>query len=236
MYIQVCTALDVPGSIDYSMNKVTDIIILTNSLISLHAQLHNQLRQLILSGRWGYATRIPSESQLAEHLQLSRSTVRLALQQAEIAGLIERIAGRGTFVAYVPTKGRKSHLIAFVTCGFDAENHLLILNGAENEVKARGYQIIFSNTKNHQEEIEILKRLRVEDVAGVLLWLNVDSSESPEQNAINYQQVHLPIVLMDRKISGIDCDCVTSDNYGGAHALMRHLVELGHQHIVFLSH
>src|SRR5258706_6553271 len=41
---------------------------------------------------------------------------------------------------------------------------------------------------------------------------------------------------MDRTISGFDCDCVTSDNYGGAQALMRHLIELGHRHVVFLSH
>src|SRR5258707_15373155 len=121
MYTQVYTKNSFLGEL--TLNKVTDITISQNSVISLHVQLHNQLRQLILSGRWPHAVRIPSESQLAEHLKVSRSTVRLALQQAEIEGLIERIAGRGTFVAYVPTKGRKSHLIAFVTCGFDAENH-----------------------------------------------------------------------------------------------------------------
>jgi GntR family transcriptional regulator of arabinose operon len=218
------------------MNKVTDVVISHNSVVSLHVQLHNQLRQLILSGRWPHATRIPSESQFAEHLNVSRSTVRLALQQAEIEGLIERIAGRGTFVAYLSTKERESRLIAFVTCGFDAENHLLILNGAENEVKVHGYQIVFSNAQNHQEEIDALKRMKEEDVAGVLLWPNVNGSRSQQQNASIYQQFHLPIVTMDRKINGFDCDCVTSDNYGGAQALMRHLVELGHQRVVFLSH
>src|SRR5687768_15595665 len=129
------------------MNKVTDVAISVNSVISLHVQLHNQLRQLILSGRWPYASRIPSESQFAEHLTISRSTIRLALQQAEIEGLIERIAGRGTFVAYQPSKERANRLIAFVTCGFDGVSDLLMLSGAENEVKAHGYQIIFSNVQ-----------------------------------------------------------------------------------------
>lgn len=218
------------------MNKVTDILVSADSVISLHVQLHNQLRQLILSGRWANGTRIPSESQLAEHLKLSRTTVRLALQQAEIEGLIERIAGRGTFVAYVSNKERVSRLIAFVTSGFEAENQLLLLNGIENEVRARGYQIIFSKAKNHQEEISVLKEVKEENVVGILLWPNPHSPRLRRQNAINYQQIQLPIVVMDRTVYGFECDCVTSDNFGGAQALMQHLVELGHRDIVFLTH
>jgi GntR family transcriptional regulator, arabinose operon transcriptional repressor len=218
------------------MNKVSDISISDNSFISLHVQLHNQLRHLILSGRWASGSRIPSENEITSHLKISRSTVRLAFQQAEIEGLIERAAGRGTFVAQLISKDIKRRLIAFLTCSFDAENHLLMLNGAEQEGRARGYQIVFSNAKNQEEEFEILQRLKDEDIAGILLWANARASQSQEPNVIRYQQVKVPIVLMDRTIYGLDRDCVTSDNYGGAQALMRHLVDLGHQNIVFLSH
>jgi DNA-binding LacI/PurR family transcriptional regulator len=44
------------------------------------------------------------------------------------------------------------------------------------------------------------------------------------------------MVLMDRLIHGMACDCVTSDNYGGALSVMRHLIALGHKQIVFLTH
>lgn len=218
------------------MNKVTDVVISHNSVISLHVQLHNQLRQLIVSGRWPNATRIPSETQFAEHLNVSRTTVRLALQQAEIEGLIERIAGRGTFVAYHPVKERESRLIAFVTCGFDAQSHLLMLTGAENRIKASGYQISLNNVQNYQEEIDLLLRLHTEDIAGILLWPNAHASRSYQQHAARYQQIQLPMVLMDRQIHNMSCDYVTSENYTGAQALMRHLLDLGHEHIVYLSH
>src|SRR5664279_4195099 len=218
------------------MNKTTDIVITHKSVISLHVQLHSQLSQLIVSGRWAYGTRIPSESQISQHLNVSRTTVRLALQQAEIEGLIERTAGKGTFVAYLPTEIYNRRLISFVTYGFDTESHLLMLTGAENEAKAHGYQIILNYVQSQQQEIDILKQLRGEDVAGVLLWPHANASRPQQQTTLNYQQIHLPMVLMDRQIYGIDCDCVTSDNYGGAQALMRHLIELGHQQIVFLSH
>jgi len=218
------------------MNKVTDISLADDSFISLHVQLHNQLRQLIHSGRWLNATRIPSENELTSHLNISRSTVRLALQQAEVEGLIERIAGRGTFVSYTPVKHRASRLISFVTGGIDAENHLLMLNGAEQEVRAHGYQIVFNTAKNQDEELQILERLSADDIAGALLWANARSAQSSTSNVGRYKQLPIPIVLMDRKIAGFSCDYVTSDNYGGARALMRHLINLGHKRIVFMTH
>src|SRR5258708_10870822 len=179
------------------MNNVTDVEIQFNSVVSLDSQLHNQLRQLILLGRWPHRSRLPSETQFAQHLNLSRSTVRLALQQAEIEGLIERSAGRGTFVAYMASKERKNRLITFVTYEFDTENHLLILNGAESEVKARGYQIVFSKAKNHQDDATTLRNFQESDTAGIMLWPNALNSQ---QNAVDFQGVHLPIVLLHTHI------------------------------------
>lgn len=215
------------------MNTVTDVTISPNTFISLHVQLHNQLRHLILSGRWPNGSQIPSENQFVEHLKVSRSTVRLALQQAEIEGLIERVAGRGTFVAYRLSIERTRRLIAFTTYGFDSEAQFMLLRGAESAARARDYQIILSYVETEQDEIDTLRRWREEQVAGILLW--------PSSRAILGQKTALsalktPIVLMDRTIDGLDYDCVTSDNYGGACALMEYLLKLGHRRIVFLSH
>lgn len=218
------------------MNKVTDISLADDSFISLHVQLHNQLRHLIHSGRWLNATRIPSENELTSHLNISRSTVRLALQQAELEGLIERIAGRGTFVSYMPAKDRKSRLLGFVTGGIDAENHLLMLNGAEQEVRAHGYQLVFNTARSQEEELRILDCVEQDNISGILLWANANSAQAATANVGRYQQVPVPIVLMDRKIFGFNCDCVTSDNYGGARGLMHHLIDLGHKRIVFMTH
>lgn len=218
------------------MNKASDLLLYHDSFVSLHVQLHNQLRELIVSGRWQGGTRIPSENQLTSHLSISRSTLRLALQRAELEGLVERIPGKGTFVAHIAQKESQRRLIAFMTCGFDSETHSLLLNGAEAVLKANGHRIIFSNAQSRQEETDILRRFREDNVVGLLLWPHASASRNQQDNAIPYQEIGVPLVLMDRQIYGLDFDCVTSDNYGGAQAMMRHFVELGHQHIVFLSH
>jgi DNA-binding LacI/PurR family transcriptional regulator len=215
------------------MTKVSDIQLYHDSLVSLHTQIHSQLRHLIMSGHWPKGARIPSETQLTTHLHVSRSTIRLALQQVELEGLIERIPGKGTYVAYVPTQGAQKQLIA---SDISDPKALDLLNGAESEIRASAYRIMFSNVQNYQDEIECLTRLQEENVAGALVWPNSDYGQTLEAHANRYRALRLPIVFLDRNIQGVECDYVTSDNYGGAYALIQHLIELGHQHIAFMSH
>jgi DNA-binding LacI/PurR family transcriptional regulator len=215
------------------VNNVSDFVIFHNSLVSLHVQVHNQLRQFILSGQWPYGSRLPSESDFVEYLRVSRTTIRLALQQVEVEGLIERIAGRGAFVIYQADKEHINRVIAFVTSDFDSENQLLALSGIESAAKLRGYQVVFTKARSREEEVDILNSMQEKD-SGVVLWSN--GSDISRIDKATYQRFRMRIVLLDRTIDGFECDCVTSDNYGGATALLQHMVELGHQHIVFLSH
>jgi GntR family transcriptional regulator len=57
------------------------------------------LREPIESGAMKPGDRIPSEEELCQQFAVSRTTVRQALQRLEQDGLIERHAGRGSFVA-----------------------------------------------------------------------------------------------------------------------------------------
>ncbi len=216
------------------MTDVSDIRISHESYISLHVQLHNRLRHLILSGRWSHGTRIPSENQLTHHLNISRSTVRLAFQQAEVEGLINRIPGKGTFVTYEPAHSAQPLLIAFVTNGFDSDHQRILLHGAESVIHENVFRLVFINVEDNQAEIEVLHNLEHDQVAGVLLWPRPDYTQP--HVAKQYHSVQIPMVMMDRPVPGLDCDCVTSENYTGALAVMHHLLELGHENIAFISH
>src|SRR5262249_25577384 len=61
-------------------------------------QLRELLRGKIESGEWQAGHQLPSENDLVSEYELSRATVRQALQLLENDGLVERIHGRGTFV------------------------------------------------------------------------------------------------------------------------------------------
>jgi GntR family transcriptional regulator len=67
--------------------------------IPYHYQLRELLRGEIVSGRWVVDERLPSERELCEAFDLSRTTVREAIDALVNEGLLRREKGRGTFVA-----------------------------------------------------------------------------------------------------------------------------------------
>jgi GntR family transcriptional regulator len=67
--------------------------------IPYYYQLSEILQDLIASGRMAPGDRLPSEPALCEQYGVSRTVVRQALGDLESEGAIERIRGKGTFVA-----------------------------------------------------------------------------------------------------------------------------------------
>ncbi|GAA5016330.1 FadR/GntR family transcriptional regulator [Actinopolymorpha pittospori] len=65
---------------------------------SLADAVAGRLRELIHSGRWPPGFKLPTERQLIEQLEVSRSPLREALKMLESAGLIHAHVGRGRFV------------------------------------------------------------------------------------------------------------------------------------------
>lgn len=64
-----------------------------------HFQLRELLRGDIDAGRWKVGEQLPSERELCEGFNLSRTTVREAIDALVNEGLLRREKGRGTFVA-----------------------------------------------------------------------------------------------------------------------------------------
>lgn len=65
----------------------------------LYQQIYQLLRNKILGGKWHPDEVLPSETELMEQYQVSRATVRQALDELASDGLIYRKQGRGTFVS-----------------------------------------------------------------------------------------------------------------------------------------
>lgn len=69
------------------------------SPVPLYYQLKQLLAERITKGEWQAGDMLPTEEQLQEQYGLSRTTVRQALKELELEGLISRFRGRGTFVS-----------------------------------------------------------------------------------------------------------------------------------------
>lgn len=70
-----------------------------NSPLPLYYQLKQLLVEQMANGEWKPGDILPTELSLQKEHDLSRTTVRQAIREMELEGLVARFRGRGTFVA-----------------------------------------------------------------------------------------------------------------------------------------
>lgn len=66
--------------------------------LPLYCQLAETIEKKIDSGEWNVGTCIPSERELSTMYNMSRITVRKAIEELERKGKLEKVQGKGTFV------------------------------------------------------------------------------------------------------------------------------------------
>lgn len=66
--------------------------------VNVGEQVLYQLKKMLIDGEWGPGSKIPSENELADLFDVSRITVRQALQKLNALGLIETRLGDGSYV------------------------------------------------------------------------------------------------------------------------------------------
>lgn len=70
----------------------------TESEAPLHGQIRTAIEKLIAMGRFPAGSVLPGEQELAAHFDVSRITVKRALNDLALAGQVRRMRGRGTIV------------------------------------------------------------------------------------------------------------------------------------------
>lgn len=75
-----------------------------DSAIPAYQQIISDLRNKIVSNEWEIGDRLPSEHALSSYYQVSRVTLRQALNSLESDGIIRRQQGHGSFVTSNPNQ------------------------------------------------------------------------------------------------------------------------------------
>ncbi|MEF0943556.1 GntR family transcriptional regulator [Rhizobium sp. BR 362] len=109
--------------------------LIRNNPVAMYLQIADRLRAEITEGTYEPSGRLPSESQIMARFNVSRVTVRLALEQVDKDGLIERRKGKGTFVAGKQVRHQIDTLRSFHESlkvqGFDATMRIIELSALE---------------------------------------------------------------------------------------------------------
>jgi LacI family transcriptional regulator len=129
-------------------------------------------------------------------------------------------------------RSKRTKTIALVVTDIANPFFTTIARGVEDAARLKGYAVMFCNTdESVAEEIDYVRVLIQRRVDGVLLVPATDSSGSLEL----LRKHGLPVVVLDRRLSGGQVDGVRADSEAGAHLAVRHLIELGHSCIAVLT-
>lgn len=141
-------------------------------------------------------------------------------------------------LGYVPNalarqlRSKRSKTIALVVSDITNPFFTTIARGVEDFFIGHGFSVMYCNTdEDEAEEEQYLLMLIERQVEGILL---VPARSSGKSLRLLGRR-HLPVVVLDRRVAARNVDSVRCDSEAGAHALVEHLVALGHRRIAVLT-
>jgi DNA-binding LacI/PurR family transcriptional regulator len=208
------------------------------------ALLYQQIRDAILgdirSGKLHPGDPVPSELQLARQFGVSRITSKKALDTLRQDGVVVRERGRGTFVASgppsspSPVRSSIPRRIGFVVPDMSGTFGVRMLDGIEEQVRARGYQLVLRRTHGLvTEESQAIAEFVASGVSGLIVF--PVHGEYYNAELLRHVLNGFPVVLVDRVLQGIPVSSVCTENVSAAKSLATFLIERGHSSLAFVS-
>jgi LacI family transcriptional regulator len=106
-----------------------------------------------------------------------------------------------------------------------------VIRGIDQAARRHGYHLLVSSS--HSDRSEAMAALR--SMRGRVDGLIVMSPDLEPLSLIGELPQSQAVVLLNRAVRGTAVDSVTIDNFGGAMAMVRHLIEHGHRAIALVN-
>ena len=179
-----------------------------SSRVPKHRKVHGALEQQIRSGRLGPGDRLPSEAELVRQFGASRITVGRAVRDLQLAGLVERKAGSGTYVkAIEPRPGALSFGLLIPDLG-ETEIFEPICQGMMASPLAREHALVWGSlsgkaSSKEERAWDLCRQYVDRKVSGVFfapLELTPTKDEVNARIAQALDDASVPVVLLDRTV------------------------------------
>ncbi len=181
--------------------------------------------------------------EVADLAGVSKATVSAVLNdkktvkestRAEVLEAIRKLNYRPRAAARTRTPMRTLRSVGFVLREIGNPYYSEIITGAESYLRERGYvTLIAASEGDFKAEQRIIEVMTLKDVDGILLTPVMDN-ETDLSHIFDLKRRNVRFVLLE-EIRGIQADLVDVDNIEGSKSAARHLIDLGHRHIVHFA-
>lgn len=149
----------------------------------------------------------------------------------------ERVMSAISALGYSPNvvaqglRSKKTKTIAVIVGSVSNSFFASMVSAIEKEAARYGYNVIICNT-NEDIDVEIrhIVNLQARMVDGIILSSACPQSKLTEEKQTVYCS-GTPIVLVDRRVDGLDLDLIESENIAAGYKTANYLLALGHKKI-----
>ncbi|HWK29670.1 MAG TPA: LacI family DNA-binding transcriptional regulator [Solirubrobacter sp.] len=180
--------------------------------------------------------RAPNLKLVAERAEVSLSTASRALRgdQHVSPATRDRVLAAARTLGYEPhlaaraLRTRSSAMVAAVIQDIGNQFYSYVARGITSVVRDTRYMLLLTDSEEDgAREAEILRTLLRARVEGVIIAPTVGNEDVLHL----LQKQSVAIVQFDRTLAGLTSDAVRIDNYHGAYAATKYLLDLGHRSI-----
>ncbi len=159
----------------------------------------------------------------AEKARIAPATARSILAAASKLGYRPNLAARAL-------RTSRTNTIGLLVTELDNPFFATIAGAVERRARERTFTTVIATSGEEAErEAEYVSVLRSRPVDGLIVAPAAGKRAAAALEAL--RQDGFPLVCIDRRIPGLDCDRVVVDNRGGARRLVEQLVQLGSRRI-----
>ena len=152
----------------------------------------------------------------------TRERVERAIEEL---GYLPSIAARSLRV-------KRTRTLALIVPDITNSFWTTVARGVEDAAQGRDYSVLLCNTdEDPAKQHRYLSVIVSQGVDGVI----IAPYDNDADNLAGLQRRQIPTVIIDRRVLGWEGDSVFGDSLSGSFALVRHLIEMGHQRIAAIS-
>jgi GntR family transcriptional regulator, arabinose operon transcriptional repressor len=212
-----------------------------------YQQLFESLKADIASGRYKPGQKLPSEAALVNKSGASRITVGRAIRELQNLGLVERMAGSGTYVRDLGREQQPRLFGLLIPDLGETEIFEPICRGIANAPEAAEHALLWGHADTHLSKAEQAWRLCQQYISKKVSGVFFAALEfEPEAEKVNrriltaLRQAEIAVVLLDRRTSKAPerhrPDLVGINNHQAGYAATEHLIKLGCRQIGFMGY
>jgi DNA-binding LacI/PurR family transcriptional regulator len=218
------------------------------SSVPKYRQVFETLSHEILSGKYPPAQKFPSEAALVQRFGTSRITIGRALRELSQRGLVERVAGSGTFVGRGHVSADSLLFGLLIPDLGTSEIFEPICQGIAAAPTASRHGLLWGHSTAgaappEEQALGLCEQFVARNVAGVFFAPLERGDSAREANLTivsRLEEARIPLVLLDRSIAayplGSRHDLVGIDNRRAAQLAVEHLLRHGAGQISFLAY